>query len=394
MPSPRRILIAHQGTIPHYRVRFYEVLEERRPRDWAFDVVYDTRSGAGEASGHTGTREHRAFGFPILDCPTSSATIAGHRLLWQHCFLRARSYDAIVTDTHLVNLTYPALSLHRLAGRKFILWGHPRDMNTPATGPAKRTTEALKRWWMMRADHFLAYTDAGRAEMLAAGYPEGRITVVNNTIDTVAERALHLAAAPRRDALRTEMGFAGCRIILFVGRLRADKRIAATLDVFEALHQSDPEFRLLVVGDGEDACLVEARTRRIGGNAVVALGAITDPALLAPVFAASDLYMITGSVGVGPLQAMCHDLPVLALDLPTHGPEFAYLSPKNSAVLPGDLPAAAVAERIPAVFDSFAAPGARDAIYSSIAHLTIEDMAERFMGGINDALGVAREARA
>ena len=99
------------------------------------------------------------------------------------------------------------------------------------------------------------------------------------------------------------------------------------LDIFEALHQADPATRLLVVGGGEDSPLVEERARRIGGGAVVPLGAIADPARLAPLFAASDLYMISGSVGVGPLQAMCHDLPVLAFDLPTHGPEFAYLSP-------------------------------------------------------------------
>jgi len=394
MPSPRRILIAHQGTIPHYRVRFYEVLEERRPRDWAFDVVYDTRSGALEAAGHSGGGDHRAFRFPILDAPSSSLTLAGRRLQWQHCFLRARAYDAIITDTHLTNLTYPALSLHRLAGRKFILWGHPRDMNTPAAGMGKRATEAFKRWWVRRADHFLAYTEAGREELVAAGYPEARITVVNNTIDTIAERALHLAAAPRRDTVRAEMGLSGCRVILFVGRLRADKRIATMLDIFEALHQADPATRLLVVGGGEDSPLVEERARRIGGGAIMPLGAIADPARLAPLFAASDLYMISGSVGVGPLQAMCHDLPVLAFDLPTHGPEFAYLSPQNSAVLPGDLTAGAAAGQIPAVFDSFAAPGARDAIYPSIARLTVEDMAERFIGGVNATLGIPREARA
>ena len=62
--------------------------------------------------------------------------------------------------------------------------------------------------------------------------------------------------------------------------------------------------------------------------------------------------------------------------------------------MPGDLTAGAAAARIPAVLDSFAAPGARDAIYPSIARLTIEDMAERFIGGVNATLGIPREARA
>ena len=165
MLSPRRILIAHQGTIPHYRVRFYEVLEQRRPRDWAFDVVYDTRLARRGERSHRRARPPR-IPLPDTRCPTSTLTLAGHRLRWQHCLLRARAYDAFITDTHMVNLTYPALSLLRLGGRKFILWGHPRDMNTPATGAGKaRRLKRLKRGWMMRADHFLAYTDAGRAEL-------------------------------------------------------------------------------------------------------------------------------------------------------------------------------------------------------------------------------------
>ena len=36
-----KVLIAHQSTIPHYRVPFYNSLENQKPDNWQFDVVFD-----------------------------------------------------------------------------------------------------------------------------------------------------------------------------------------------------------------------------------------------------------------------------------------------------------------------------------------------------------------
>ncbi len=36
--SVKRVLIAHQSTIPHYRVRFYQEVERLRPKWLAFPV--------------------------------------------------------------------------------------------------------------------------------------------------------------------------------------------------------------------------------------------------------------------------------------------------------------------------------------------------------------------
>ena len=37
----KKVMIAHQSTIPHYRVPFYNMLNKMRPIDWQFEVVFD-----------------------------------------------------------------------------------------------------------------------------------------------------------------------------------------------------------------------------------------------------------------------------------------------------------------------------------------------------------------
>ena len=47
--SIKKVLIAHQSTIPHYRVPFYEAVERLRPKWWEFSVIYDTAEARGKS---------------------------------------------------------------------------------------------------------------------------------------------------------------------------------------------------------------------------------------------------------------------------------------------------------------------------------------------------------
>jgi glycosyltransferase involved in cell wall biosynthesis len=384
-----RVLIAHQSTIPHYRVAFYELLERMRPQMWQFEVLFDTR----ESERPTIYREavdYRQFRFPIRDVRTSRAWIAGKQLLWQHAWLAANKYDVLVLDTHLSNLLYPATTPLRWAGQKRVLWGHVRDRNVANPGALKRLTEKAKAMYVRSSDAFFAYTDGERTELLARGYPVDKVHVLNNTIDTVGERALHLASRARRDEFRAQFGVGNRTVLLHVGRLQADKRIDFMCELFEQLHGAEPDrWHLAVVGTGSEEGRVRVMAERLGSAAVTCLGAVTDRDKLAPVFAASDLFVMPGYVGLAPLQAMCHDLPVVFFDLPVHSPEREYLTEVNSSMLPGDMSAHTAARAMPQVVERWAGQAARDRVYASIEHLTLESMAQRFVAGMNAVLAGA-----
>jgi L-malate glycosyltransferase len=383
--EPKRVLIAHQSTIPHYRVRFYELLNQLRPSDWTFDVVYDTAESS-KPSIYFERVDHKAFGFPILDASTTTLTLGGKRLIWQHFWRRAGNYDVLVTDTHLSNLTYPALLWHQFRGRKRVLWGHARDRNNPVVSSAKRMAESAKRAYVRGCDGFFAYTPGERQAALNLGVAADRITVVNNTIDTIAERARFLEVGPSRDAIRQGLGVLGRKVLLFVGRLIPDKRIAFLAESFRLLHADDPSWHLIVAGTGPYQHEIDRLREQLGSEHVTSPGAVSEPNQLARLFVASDLFAITGAVGLAPLQALCYDLTPVAFDLPSHGPEIEYLNERNSFRMSGETSAKEFAAALPAIYCRAISPEWVDGLYGTVAHLTLENMAKAFCEGMESVL--------
>lgn len=381
-----RVLIAHQSTIPHYRVRFYELLEERRPRGWSFEVAYDTRE-TERPTIYAEAVDHRTFKFPVLPARISSLRVAGKRVHWQHCWRAARKFDVVVTDTHFANLTYPVMALHQMTGRcARVLWGHPFDQNRTDDGWTSGIVRRLKLWNARAADAFFAYTPGHRGLLLKHGVAAERVTVLGNTVDTTRERELAARLAPRREEIRHELGLTGRRVLLYVGRLRPGKRVNDLIEAFACLAAAHPNQTLIIVGTGRAEERLQALADEHPRADIRFTGALTEPERLGQLFTAADLFVIPGEAGLAPVQAWCYGLPVIVCDDGTHGPEFEYCVPANSVVLPAGLPPIEFARRIDAESPRLMAAEFRAGIPATVAHLTLEAMADHFIEGINGVL--------
>lgn len=383
---PKRVLIAQLSTIPHYRVRFYELLEQRRPSHWHFDVVFDCRESDNPRI-YPERVDYRSFRFPILDTPTTMFRLAGKRVLWQHFLLKARHYDVIITDTHMADIAYPLSTLYRLLGKKHIFWGHLRNMNEERLGAVRGLGQKLKLWLVKHSDMFFAYTQQMSREAVQAGVAPEKVVALDNSIDTVAERQAYLELRSQRQTLREEFGVADKRVLLYVGRLIPDKRIDFLVEAFASLYRTDPRYHLFVVGGGPLEPLVRRCEQELGKGAITVFGPVSKRERLAPIYCASDLYFLPGAVGLAPLQALCYDLPAVVFELATHGPEFSYLNSENAVVLSSSTTAAQFAQELPSIFERFAAPEARKRLYETIEHLTLENMVEHFIQGVNAVCG-------
>ena len=385
----KRILISQHATIPHYRVRFYELLEQKRPRDWEFDVVFDTREAENPRL-YLEPVQWREFPFSILDVRTHIMGGGTRGIIWQTFFWKARKYDAVITDNFVVHLTYMATHFWRLTGTRRAVWGHTRDRQTGENpGRIKRLTEWFKRMIFPTYNFFFAYTQ-GEAQLgKAAGFPDQRIAVLNNTIDILEERAAFERVRNHREELRRMAAIPkDAKVLLYVGRLIADKRIDFLADTFRLLHASDPTWRLVIVGDGPKRGILQDLAQSLPDGAVTMHGAVSDRNRLAPIYAIADLFIITGAVGLAPLQACCYNLPAVSFELSINGPESEYLNSDNGIVLPQTTTAKELAEQLPQVYTRFSSPETREGIYQSIAHLTMENMVTRFIDGVNRMLGI------
>jgi glycosyltransferase involved in cell wall biosynthesis len=148
-------------------------------------------------------------------------------------------------------------------------------------------------------------TEALRAELQAAGFE--RMVVVARGVDTQ-----RFDPARRSGSLRQQWGMPdNAGVVLYVGRLAAEKNLALLLRAFAAMRQVDPRLRLVLVGDGP---LREALQQRCPDAVFAGQRSGID---LAAHYASADLFLfpsLTETFGNVTPEAMASGLPVLAFN--------------------------------------------------------------------------------
>jgi len=385
---PKQVLIAQLNSIRSYRVRFYELLEERRPRTWEFRAVHDCDK-------ERATRlfpiyiDPSSFKFPILDVRTYFLSRKRSDRVWQTFFWEARKYDMVITDTYVKNLTYFSVNFWKLFGVKRGFWGHTHDQITmPAEMPiGKKFVEALKLHIIQLADVFFAYTQSERNWLVAQGFPENRIVVLNNTIDILQERRTYLQLKGQRQELRAKHKADGREMILYLGRLMDRKRLDLLFDGFQNLYEKRPSALLILAGGGPGLPQAKEFAERLGSQAVRVYGPVDEPTAQ-ELLTISDVFCLPGQIGLAPLRALCFDLPIVAVRVSYHAPEVEYLNENNALLLPEDASPRDLAEALERTLDQYKTPAQRDQLYPTISHLTMENMVDNFIAGVNLGLGL------
>lgn len=381
----KKVLIAHQSTIPHYRVPFYQTLERLRPKWWCFYVVYDINERKKKIFFKESV-DYISFNFNIEKTHTLNITLKNKNISFQSFVLKALNYDLLIVENALNNLSYPLSHLYKLLGKSIIYWGHGRDLSVNTPIGIKNITEKIKMWLIFRSDGFLAYTKTVHNYLINKGVNKNKIFKLYNTIDIKKQRLLHNKLIQFRNNLRKKHGFIDKKVLLYVGRLSERKHLDFLADAFYILRKKDPNYKLLIIGGG-DPSYIDLLRAKGGKDAIHYYGIIVDDNKLAPLFALSDLYVLPGDVGLGPLHALCFDLTPVIINSKTHGPEFDYLNKNNSLILPSETNAKGYAKAIDNILKNkkkwlFL----RTQAWPSIRHLTIENMAHNFIHAVNCVL--------
>lgn len=259
----------------------------------------------------------------------------GRRMAWTGGVWAALAggYDIAVMEFCVHNLGIWVVWLVRqVTGRpRLVLSGHFRlTVNGPGFLP--RLRHGLRLLLARGADALLPYTPRGRDACIAEGLPADRIFVTHNTIDVVACRA----AAARVDpaalaALRQRLGLGDGPVLLFVGRLYADKRVDIAVEALSILRRRGLATTLLLVGDGP----AKASMAALAANNpdVRLLPGESAEEKLAPLFALADAVVCPGAVGLVIAHAFAYGLPLIACEGDAHGVEIDYLRPGVNGLL-------------------------------------------------------------
>ena len=318
-----------QRHIPHYRVDFFAALEREARRLGYRQLVI---------SGQADRQQNLPFRHRQLRM--RSLTGQGDSLGWMAGLEEAvAGSDVVVAPHELQCLTIPYLWVRRRRlCSSWIWWGHGYNFQAVAKQPLyHRTTDIVKDFLIPRADGMITYTLRGAQYWYERGMTAHQVLPFFNTLDVDGLRQTgdqiteaDLARARERLNLKHK------HVLLFSGRLYAEKAVDFLLDAFAHIQTVVPDTALLIVGDGEDRPRLEMLCRNLRLHDVHFLGEVTERLESSLYFRLAQLLVIPGLVGLAIVHGFAFNLPLITTEQDSHGPEIEYMSEDNGCITEAD----------------------------------------------------------
>lgn len=307
-----------QPTVPHYRVPFFDLLNDRLDGRVRVSASPTMHSGPDSAPVRRG----------YLDLAHRCQPLAGGRAFWQQAMIPladgASGDVAVVTGNPRFLSTLRFMHLARRHRMGIVWWGHGHSPTSSRWG------KLIRERLMSRCEAVLLYTDAEAAAWRTRLPSRVGVFGAQNALDqSHAEAALTHWTPERLHAFRSAQALEGRKLLLFCGRLRRqpDSEVEVLLRALAELTSADPRLLAMVIGDGEERQRLQALADSLGLHDHVRwLGAQYDESANAPWFLSAELFVYPGSIGLSILHAMGYGLPVVThSERDGHNPEIAAL---------------------------------------------------------------------
>lgn len=366
-------------SVPHHRVRFYELLRES-----LCDRGVELRLFAGQLEGEDAKKADTVRIAWAQFVPNRVLRVGGRELYYQPCLRQAMCSDlVIVIQESKLLINYVLVALRYLGLVKIALWGHGRSFKMET---ASRAGESIKRWMSRRVDWWFAYTPGSRRIVEEIGFPADRITVVGNSIDSAKLVELRAELSPGDiDEARARFGVSGGNVCLYAGSLYREKKVGTLLEAASRIREEIADFELLVVGAGAESGIVERFAAE--NHWVRHVGPLYGRDLVLA-FELSKLLLIPGAIGLSVIDSFALGTPLVTTQEQAHGPEIEYLEPGgNGWIVPGgDDPERYAKDVAHLLRDGALRNRLIDGCSRSSREYSIETMAANFAAGVLSAL--------
>jgi glycosyltransferase involved in cell wall biosynthesis len=231
--------------------------------------------------------------------------------------------------------------------------GFQADLNLLRAAPM-----GTQRLWVIgrAADRFVVISDEIGAALLSEGIEARKLAPIRSGID--ADRFV-AADSPTRAEIRSRLGLAESKVVLYVGRLEHVKGVDCLLDAWPSVIRDVPDAQLVIAGDGASRAGLEQRAT----PRVRFLGAQSDPL---PLYQAADCYVLPSrseGLPTALMEALSVELPVVCTAV---GGITEILSGHESETLVQPDDPAELAARLTSQLRTPTSPASRDALRQRI----------------------------
>ncbi|MDC3376475.1 glycosyltransferase family 4 protein, partial [Candidatus Nanopelagicales bacterium] len=222
----------------------------------------------------------------------------------------------------------------------------------------------------------------GAAYVGRHGFPQDRITILQNSTDTAGLRKdLAQLMTVDVDAFRTIHRLVHGKTGLFLGGIDSRKGIDFLIQAVRQIQIDEPDFRLLVAGAGSEVELVKVAETH--GLAMTYLGPLTGTKK-ALALAACDFLLIPQWVGLVATDALAAGKPIVTTDHYTHAPEFSYLHEGTTRLAAAHDVTAYANLAVELIRDPDLLQSMQTHCFQEGANFSIQSMGANFVGGITD----------
>jgi len=367
-----------QNRLLHYRVGFFEkLLSKCRENQIDLTLVHGNPSKRDKVRNDTGILSWSS------QIRNSFISVGGLELIFQWIPFRYWTADLVILQQeNRVLSSYLIYLFRKVRALPVAFWGH--GINFQSKYPSG-LREKWKKMWGKRVDWWFAYTLLTERVLMSWGYPPSQITRLNNSIDT--EKLRNDLASWSDSEIKSkarELGISeGCPVGLFCGSLYQEKRLDFLISAADLIKDKNPDFHLIIVGDGPKRGELEIAAQTRPWIHVMGARVGKEKALY---FRMAQVLMNPGLVGLPLIDAFVAGLIMVTTENAKHSPEIIYLENERNGVVTVDN-VSSYAQSVNKIFDdeNYSGHLSRQALEAGKVY-SLDAMVDNFVKGIKSAI--------
>lgn len=310
----KNILII-QSALNQYRKEFYTLLRmELEKKGIKLDLIYGKNKNSNALKNDEIEIEWARY------IPYKIFIIGESELFWQPYLKNIKGKDlVIVENANKLLLNYYLIYARHFFKYKLAYWGHGRNLHEDINSYRNR----FKYIFTNKCDWWFAYTNGTKEFLMTNNFPENKITVVQNAIDTKSIRKTYASinefeVNDLKDQLKIGQSITG----IFCGAMYNERKINFIIETCHIIKKAIPEFSMIFIGDGIDS--YKALEASKSNDWIHYLGPKFGKERI-KYFKVSSIQLIPYHVGLGILDSFAMETPIITTLNPYHGPEIEYL---------------------------------------------------------------------